>query len=524
MAQAPANSSNAGTLNGDGQVAPTSGVDPKAKYFATEHLKDDLRGRSVRSGLITVISSSSSFVIGMVATAILARLLDPEDFGLIGMVSVIVGFIVLFKDMGLSMATVQQEKVTHDQVSTLFWINVLISSVIAVIAAVISPAIAWFYDEPRLLWIGLISAPGQIISGLIIQHQALLRRQMRFGTLSAIDITSQVGSIAIAITLAWQGWGYWALVVQTLSMGIINMSLVWIVTGWIPGKMVRGSGVRPMLKFGGFLTGFNLTNHFARNLDNILIGKFAGSVELGLYQKAYTLLMLPINQINAPITSVAIPALSRLQKDPEAFRRYYQRAIGLLVIVGMPVIAFAAAAAKPIILILLGEKWLDAVAIFLALSPAAFIGTFNVATGWVYTSMGTTHRQFRYGIVAAIFTCIGFAIGAHWGPIGVAWSLSINFVLIRYPAVAYCFAGTPLKPRHLGVVLWRPALAAIATGIGTWYAWDRWMGQWNLFAAFFAMAGLFAIMYLLCWLILPGGRQHLIDTVKLLKEIKSKRK
>jgi O-antigen/teichoic acid export membrane protein len=425
--------------------------------------------------------------------------------------------------MGLSMATVQQEHVTHEQVSTLFWINVIISSVIAVISAALAPAIAWFYDEPRLLWIGLASAPGQIISGMIIQHQALLRRQMRFGVLSVIGIVSQVGSLALTITCAWYGWGYWALVIQAPSAGLINMILVWMATGWIPGKMVRGSGVRPMLKFGGFLTGFNLTNHFARNLDNILIGKFAGSVELGLYQRAYSLLMLPINQINAPITSVAIPALSRLQKDPQAYRRYYQRAIGLLVIVGMPVIAFAAAAAKPIILILLGEQWLDAVDLFLALSPAAFIGTFNVATGWVYTSMGTTHRQFRYGILAAILTCVGFAIGAHWGPLGVAWSLSINFMIVRYPAVAYCFSGTPLKPRDLGAVLWKPALAAITTGVATWYAWDHWMGQWNLFAAFFAMAGLFAILYLLCWLILPGGRQHLIDTVKLLKEIKSKR-
>lgn len=508
MAQLPANS---------------TGIDPKAKHFATDHLKNDLKGRSVRSGLITLISASSSFIISMSATAVLARLLEPGDFGLIGMVSVIISFIVLFKDMGLSMATVQQEHITHEQVSTLFWINAIISCLIACITASVAPAIAWFYDEPRLLWIALATAPGQIISGLIIQHQALLRRQMRFGTLSAIDITSQLVSIATAITMAWKGFGYWALVAQTLSCQLTNMILVWVTTGWLPGKMVRGSGVRPMLRFGGFLTGFNLTNHLSRNLDNILIGKFAGSGELGLYQKAYTLLMLPINQINAPISAVAIPALSRLQGDPAGYRRYYQRAIGLLVIVGMPVIAFACAAAKPIILILLGEKWLDAVDLFRALSPAAFIGTFNVATGWVYMSMGTTNRQFKYGIIASILTCSGFAIGAHWGPIGVAWSLSINFVLVRYPAVVFCFKGTPLRPRDLGSVLYRPAMASLISGGIAWYALGQWMSQWNLFAAVFAMGGIFAVSYLLIWLILPGGRQHLLDTVKLLKEIKTKR-
>lgn len=508
MAQAPVNS---------------TGIDPKAKHFATEHLRDDLKGRSVRSGLITLVSGAAGFVISMTATAILARLLDPGDFGLIGMVSVIVSFIVLFKDMGLSMATVQQEHVTHEQVSTLFWINVIISCLIAGITACTAPFIAWFYGEPRLLWIALATTPGQIISGMIIQHQALLRRQMRFGALSAIQITSQVSSIAVAIYMAWKGYGYWALVAQTLSCQTVDMLLVWITTGWIPGQPVRGSGVRPMLKFGGFLTGFNLTNHFARNMDNILVGKFAGSGQLGLYQKAYRLLMLPIQQINTPITAVAIPALSRLQNNKDGYRRYYQRAIGLLVIVGMPVIAFAAAAAKLIILILLGEKWIDAVDLFRALSPAAFIGTFNVATGWVYMSMGTTNRQFRYGIIASILTCTGFFIGSYWGPIGVAWSLSINFVLIRYPAVCYCFKGTPLRPRDLGVVLYRPALAAIGAGVVAWVVDNRYMADWNMFGAFAAMASVFTVSYLLIWLVLPAGPRHLLDTVKLLKEIKAKR-
>lgn len=477
----------------------------------------------MRSGLVTLVAGAFGFVISMSATAVMARLLDLSDFGLIGMVSVIVSFIVLFKDMGLSMATVQQEHINHQQVSTLFWINAIISCFIAYVTVAISPFIAWFFDEPRLLFIAMASAPAQIFSGLIIQHQALLRRQMRFGLLAGIQITSQLVSIAVAIYLAWQGYGYWALVAQTLVSQVINMILVWLCTGWIPGRPVRSSGVRPMLRFGGFLTGFNLTNHFARNLDNILIGKFSGSGELGLYQKAYTLLMLPISQINTPITAVAIPALSRLQNDPQAYRRYYQRAVGLLVIVGMPVIAFAAAAATPIILILLGEKWIDAVAIFIALSPAAFIGTFNVATGWVYMSMGTTDRQFRYGLIASLLTCIGFAIGSMWGPVGVAWSLSINFMLIRYPAVAYCFKGTHLKPKDLGLVIYQPAIAAILAGLATWYASQLWMQSWHVLTQFLSMAGLYALCYLLIWLLIPGGRQHLLNTLKLLKEIKGKR-
>ncbi len=490
------------------------------QHFDTEHLKDDLKGRSVRSGAITLAAGAGSFVISMGATAVLARLLKPEDFGLIGMVAVVVSFIVLFKDMGLSMATIQQDKITHEQISTLFWINLVISSGIAVLTAALAPLIAWFFDEPILFWVALAGAPGQILGGLVIQHQALLRRQMKFGKLAAIQIISQLVGIATAIAMAWHEFGVWSLVGQTLSTQMANMLMVWFASGWLPGKPVRGSGVRPMLKMGGFLTGFNITNHFARNLDNILIGKFAGKGPLGMYQKAYSLLMLPIHQINTPITAIAIPALSRLQSEPETYRRYYQRAVGLLVIAGMPIIAFAAIAADPIIRILLGEQWVDAVPIFRALVPAAFIGTFNVATGWVYMSLGTTHRQFKYGILAAVLTCTGFAIGAQWGAIGVAWSLSINFVLIRYPAVCYCFKGSPLRPKDLGSVLWKPALAAICAAVAVGLFDHFVLFELTLFLRFGVMALAYTVAYLVFWLILPGGRQHLIQSIGLIRELK----
>ena len=225
----------------------TTGQDPHAKHFATEHLKADLKGRSVRSGLVTLISASAGLVLGMGSFAVLGRLLNPSDYGLIGMVSVIIGFVVLFKDMGLSMATVQQEKINHQQVSTLFWINMFISCVTASITVILAPFIAWFYGEPLLLYITLATAPGQIVSALIIQHQALLRRQMKFGTLAAIDITSQIASISLAIFMAYKGCGYWSLIAQTLACQTTNMLLVWSVTRWNPSRPVRNSGVRPML-------------------------------------------------------------------------------------------------------------------------------------------------------------------------------------------------------------------------------------------------------------------------------------
>ena len=296
-------------------------------FFDTEYLKADLKGRSVRGGAVTMAGQGVRFFLQMGSTVVLARLLTPQDFGLIAMVTAVTGFVMMFKDMGLSMATVQRAEVNHAQISTLFWINVTLSLGVMLVTAALAPAIAWFYGEPRLTWITLALAGAFIFGGLTIQHQALLRRNMRFGTLALIGIISMVMGIVAAIIAAWYGAGYWALVIMQLAGAITGAIAVWVVCGWRPGLPVRRSGVREMLAFGGNLTGFNVINYFARNADNLLIGKFWGSGPLGLYSKAYGLLMLPLRQINAPLSAVAIPALSRLKDEPERYRNYYIKAV-----------------------------------------------------------------------------------------------------------------------------------------------------------------------------------------------------
>jgi len=506
---------------------PTDPGNDPDQHFQTDHLRTDMKGRSVRGGAVTVGAGAISFVISMASTPILARLLTPHDFGLIGMVAGIIGFIVLFKDMGLSIATIQKEKINHKQVSTLFWINIAISVCVMLATIIAAPVIAWFYQEPVLLLVTLFTAPAQLLSGLTIQHQALLKRQMRFGTLAGINLTAQLVAIGVGITLAIHDYEVFALVTMPLSNAITTMMLVWLFCRWRPGRPVRGSGVREMLKFGGNLTGFNVVNYFVRELDNILIGKFGGTDQLGMYKKAYSLLMLPIRQINTPITSVAIPALSRMQNDPEGYRRYYRKAISVLVFVGMPAVAFATVAAEKVVLIVLGDQWLGTVNMFIALSPAAFIGTFNVATGWVYMSMGTTDRQFRLGILTSAITVAAFAAGVWWGresglgtAMGVAIALSATFVVMRYPSVWYCFRGTPLRVRDLGVVLWRPTLASILAGAVV-YVVDHSV-DWSLplLISFIADFVVYSVAYLAVWFALPGGKSTVLETFKLVRELR----
>jgi len=304
------------------------------ELFDTKHLHRDLKGHAVRSGAVTMISQGAQFVLQLGSTMILARLLTPGDFGLVTMVVALTNFAALFKDLGLSMATIQRAEINHDQVSSLFWVNVGISLLATVVVASAAPLISSFYQEPRLLPITLILSSTFLLGGLAVQHQALLRRQMRFKSLAVVQILSGALSVITAVSLAWfwrdTDHAYMALIwMQVVRASVLALGM-WIFCSWVPGLPSRGSGVRSMLSYGADVTGFNIMNYWTRNLDRVLIGKFCGASQLGFYAKAYQFLIFPINQLRAPIFSVATPVLSSLQKDPDNYRRYMQRLMSIL--------------------------------------------------------------------------------------------------------------------------------------------------------------------------------------------------
>ena len=443
-------------------VALLPEVETAVEDFHTSNLRGDLRRRSVIGGAATVSGQGATFLIRMVSTIVLARLLTPADYGLVGMVAAVTGFVALFKDMGLSTATVQREKINHAQVSGLFWLNVAVSGVLTLIVTALASSIATFYDEPRLKLISIVFAVFFLFGGLTVQHQALLRRQMRFGSLVAIQIASVVAGAIIAILAAVLGAGYWSLVVMNGAEGLVGAIGVWLVSDWHPGVPRRNSGIRSMVGFGMNLTGFSVVNYFARNADNILIGKVWGASALGLYSKAYGFLMLPISQINAPLGAVAVPALSRLQGDPVSFRRWYCRAANLVAFATTPLTLALAVVAEEIILVVLGSRWVDAAPIFRVLAFAAFGQPIANMNGWLYTSLGQTHRMLRWGLMSAPVIVISFAIGVHWGAIGVAVGYAIAVHTIRYFGFWYAFKNSPVSVGDLARAVWRPTLLSVA--------------------------------------------------------------
>lgn len=394
---------------------------------------DDLGRRTARGGAVTMFSQGSKFFLSMAGTVVLARLLSPEDYGLIGMVAVVTGFISVFKDLGLSAATIQNAEVNHQQISTLFWLNVFVSAAIMLITAAIAPAVAWFYGEPKLTGITIAYAAGFLFGGLAVQHEALLRRRMRFTVLAIAEIVSLMVSITVAITLAWYGLRYWALVSSQLALGLTYGLSVWIACRWRPGLPARNSGVRSMVAFGGNLTGFSLVNYFARNLDNLLIGRFWGPEQLGLYARAYQLLLLPIDQINTPITAVAVPALSRLKDSSERYRQAYLRLLEKVAVFTMPAMAFMIAASDWVVSVLLGPKWAGVSRIFALLGIAGLVQPVANTTGWLFITQGRTRDMFKWGLIGSSLLIVGIIVGSKWGAAGVAAAYSLTFLVLVTP-------------------------------------------------------------------------------------------
>lgn len=399
---------------------------------------------------------------------VLARLLSPYEYGLVGMVAPVLGFLRVFRDAGLYIATIQREKVTPELMSTVFWLNLVIGLAVTVLLIPLAWGLVKFYNIPELRGITLALAIAFALDAVMSQHQALLRRAMRFKTQAIIDITGLLAGVATGIGMAIHGCGYWSLIGLQAATSTVGAIGVFLAEPWLPGWPQRGTGAGTMARFGRLVTGANLLNYIFRNADNVLIGWRFGPEPLGLYQKAYGLLMLPINQVNAPIGNVAIVTLSRLQTDPERLRRYFIGGYTVIASLALPIVTGATLFASDIIRFVLGEKWTAAIPIFQFLAPAALIGALLNPFGWLYISLGRADRQLRCAVVWCTLVVAAFFAGLRYGPEGVAIAYSGISVVLALPICLYGLHGTPIRLRDLGEVLLRPALAVVLAGGAMW--------------------------------------------------------
>jgi O-antigen/teichoic acid export membrane protein len=485
--------------------------------LSTEHLKADLKGRSVRGGVLTLASQGSQFVLSTAFTVVLARLLTPADFGLVAMVTAITALGQAFADLGLSEATIQQPDLTHDQVSALFWINLAIGVGLNVITIGLAPVLARFYREPRLFAITLVLSVVFTIGGLRVQPDALLKRQMRFKALAIRDVVGNALGVLVSIIMAVSGAGYWAIVALPLTTNFAIMALSWVMVRWRPSLPRRGVKVRSLLAFGGNVAASYLVDNFNRNASNIVIGWYWGAAPLGLFSRAYNLLTKPVSHLTVPAAGVAIPAFSRLHDDTERFAHYYVRTISLIMWVGAPLFGFLFVAARPVIILVLGRKWLDAAPVFEFLAISSLAQPIFQSGSWVLLSTGRSDRLLRLSLMTSPIIVGSFLVGLPFGIKGVALSYSIAFVVALPWILKFVFRGTSLTIGRVGRAVACPVVLCCAGVVFSEIILR--VCQPSGLAAQFLLIGLgFALTYLIAALI-PSVRQQALSFSGVVKEL-----
>lgn len=413
-------------------------------------------------GAIIILSAQGlRFTITLVYQVLITRLLTPANFGLIAMVEPMVAFIYMFNTFGLSQATIQKDRVTQNELSSMFWINAVFGLCVCLAALALAPLVGWFYGDPRASSVMAWFSVTLIMAGLSAQHIALLSRRLMFGRIAIIEVSAALAGSSAAIYAAMTGWGYWSLVVTSLVASAVTTILSWTLSKWRPSAWPRFGGVGTMLGFGGKLAGFNVLNFLSQNLQNVLIGRMSGTVQLGFYNRGYKLLLFPLVQILQPIARLAVPILSRLHDQPETYRRVYIMMLQGMYLAAVPGVLCCIAFPAPIITALFGIAWLPVAPILFWLSMFGVASFLTSSSGWLFISQGRTGEYLALGMINAVLYISAFVIGVHTGAVGVARAYALSGALLTTPLTAYLVTRRgPILMADLFTALWPIALSA----------------------------------------------------------------
>jgi O-antigen/teichoic acid export membrane protein len=425
---------------------------------------DDLKRKSVRGGAATLLGQCAGMSLQIGTTVVLARLLSPTDYGLQSMVFTLTALFSLFKDAGLSVATVQRDTLTEDQISTLFWINLALGTLLTTAVAASSWLLAAFYKEPRLIWLTIASASIFLFDSLAVQHKALLDRAMRFSTSVKIGVLSMTIGSVVAIVMAALGCGYWSLICQNISIPIVGTIATWVAMPWVPGRPRWTSELRSMLRFGGTVTLNGVVVYVAYNTEKILLGRFWGAAPLGIYTP------LPIQQLIGAVHIVAFSVLSRMQDEVKRLERAFLKSLSLIVSLTVPVVISTALFSDEIVLIVLGPKWTGVSTVLRLLSPTVLVFALINPFSWFLRATGRVGRSLKIAFLICPVVILGILVGLRQGPPGVAIGYSTAMVLLFVPVVAWEIYKTGITTHDYWDAIKRPLISGIFAGIAGWLA------------------------------------------------------
>lgn len=413
------------------------------KEFFDDNTAQDGHGRkSLRGGIISVASRGVNIFVQVGSQIWVARLLTPEDVGLVAMITTLTGLAPVLIDLGTRDASVQKPKITHEEVSALFWLTMGIGGLLAALLVGFSPLISAFYHESRLGPIALFSAVNFILAAASCQHFALLRRAMRFQQIATIEVASSVISSTTSVGMAFAGFGYWSLVAKPVVSALCMVIGACWCCRWVPGIPRVTEGVKEMVRFGLNITGFTTADYVGRVADRVALGRKAGTAELGYYQNAFFVYDNALTLMAISLHSVAVASLSKLRNNVPELRRSWAKALSTLAFFAMPVFALLAVIGEDVIVLVLGNKWHFTGTIVSVLALRGIPHTVERTLGWLHVSAGRSDRWMRWGLIGSSAQIAALFCGLPFGTLGVASAYTISMYILFVPAIAY--AGNPL--------------------------------------------------------------------------------
>jgi PST family polysaccharide transporter len=403
---------------------------------------------AVRGTLVTVSGQAGRFVVQAVSVLVLARLLLPEDFGLMAMVLSVAGVATVIGDAGLSLAALASRDLDDDQRSALFWLNGAVGLATAGALALMAPWLALLFERPALEGLTYALAPSFAIQGLSVQFRAHINRELRFVALAVVDVASHALALAFAIVLALSGAGVWSIAGQYLATAAFTFVGSVSAAKWLPRWPRNWTTTWPLLRFGSHNLGAQVLNYLSINVPAVLLGRVAGATQLGYYNRAYALFSLPMTQLAAPLTRVALPMIAT-RREEAALAAVLLKAHVLLCYTLVAGFALLAALAEPVVLVLLGDAWSPSVPIFRVLAVAGAFQALAYVYYWAYLATGRTRRQLLVAMPGRLLMIGGAFVVAPHGGLGVAVLIATGMVVLWLSSSLFGVRGLGIAPGPL---------------------------------------------------------------------------
>ncbi|MBZ9777720.1 MOP flippase family protein [Psychroflexus sp. CAK8W] len=401
------------------------------------------------TGLSSIFTAGGSFVLILVLTNILGK----EDFGLFALVNIVVGFSAEFVDIGISQAIIQKQEINKKQLSTLYWVNIFLALLVFLVINASKGFIGDFYEEaelPKLL--GLVSF-SFLFSGLSAQYQALLQKELRFKLMASLDIIAFTVYLSVTLSMAYLGYGVYALVWGTLARTGVK-SILLLITGLkahIPRLYFNLKEVKYFLNFGSFRTGSFLVSFLNTQLDSILIGKFIGVGELGVYDVFKRIVQQPIRLLSPIIQKVTYPLMAKVHEDKLRVTQMFKKILELLNAIRIPILIGIALVAPEITRLFLGDEWSESYYVLQILALVFIFRTMQSFFGQAMLASGKAKWGFYNNLIMLPMNLITIYIGSYWGILGISVGILIQTIIIIFPI--YTFIIKPLFDINLNQFL-----------------------------------------------------------------------